>query len=77
MRQAHWRWCLHASLAYVCAYQGEELIGFVNLAWDGGINEFLLDTTAHPRLCRMRSNRRRSIDPLFIMEQHARDGLVC
>lgn len=36
------------SLAYVCAYQGEVLVGFVNLAWDGGIHAFLLDTTVHP-----------------------------
>jgi GNAT superfamily N-acetyltransferase len=39
---------LSRSLAYVCAYQGERLIGFVNLAWDGGIHAFLLDTTVHP-----------------------------
>jgi GNAT superfamily N-acetyltransferase len=36
------------SLAYVCAYTGETLVGFVNLAWDGGIHAFLLDTTVHP-----------------------------
>ena len=35
------------SLAYVCAYSGPELVGFVNLAWDGGIHAFLLDTTVH------------------------------
>src|SRR5687768_9590818 len=35
------------SLAYVCAYYGHELVGFVNLAWDGGIHAFLLDTTVH------------------------------
>lgn len=39
---------LSHSLAYVCAYAGERLIGFVNLAWDGGIHAFLLDTTVHP-----------------------------
>ena len=41
---------LSHSLAYVCAYAGVEnrLIGFVNLAWDGGIHAFLLDTTVHP-----------------------------
>ena len=36
------------SLAYVCAYDDETLIGFVNIAWDGGIHAFLLDTTVHP-----------------------------
>jgi GNAT superfamily N-acetyltransferase len=35
------------SLLYICAYQGESLIGFVNVAWDGGIHAFLLDTTVH------------------------------
>jgi GNAT superfamily N-acetyltransferase len=39
---------LSRSLAYVCAYQHDRLIGFVNLAWDGGMHAFLLDTTVHP-----------------------------
>jgi GNAT superfamily N-acetyltransferase len=39
---------LSRSLAYVCAYEGERLVGFVNLAWDGGVHAFLLDTTVHP-----------------------------
>lgn len=39
---------LERSLAYVCAFDGDRLIGFVNLAWDGGIHAFLLDTTVHP-----------------------------
>jgi GNAT superfamily N-acetyltransferase/ketosteroid isomerase-like protein len=36
------------SLAYICAFCGDALIGFVNLAWDGSIHAFLLDTTVHP-----------------------------
>jgi GNAT superfamily N-acetyltransferase len=43
---------LDRSLAYICAYQGKRLIGFVNLAWDGGIHAFLLDTTVHPNVRR-------------------------
>jgi len=39
---------LSKSLSYVCAYQGNQLIGFVNIAWDGGIHAFILDTTVHP-----------------------------
>ncbi len=39
---------LNRSLAYICAYAGNRLIGFINLAWDGGIHAFLLDTTVHP-----------------------------
>jgi GNAT superfamily N-acetyltransferase len=39
---------LSHSLAYLCAYDGTTLIGYVNLAWDGGIHAFVLDTTVHP-----------------------------
>ncbi|MBN8638664.1 MAG: GNAT family N-acetyltransferase [Anaerolineae bacterium] len=39
---------LKHSLLYVCAYDGARLVGFVNLAWDGGVHAFLLDTTTHP-----------------------------
>jgi GNAT superfamily N-acetyltransferase len=39
---------LSHSLSYVCAYERQALIGFVNLAWDGGLHAFLLDTTVHP-----------------------------
>ncbi len=38
---------LSRSLLYVCAYDGKTLVGFVNVAWDGGIHAFLLDTTVH------------------------------
>lgn len=38
---------LNRSLAFVCAYHKARLIGFVNLAWDGGIHAFVLDTTVH------------------------------
>ena len=39
---------LQRSLTFVCAYHNNELIGFVNVAWDGGVHAFLLDTTVHP-----------------------------
>ena len=29
-------------------FDGEALVGFVNVAWDGGVHAFLLDTTVHP-----------------------------
>jgi len=35
------------SLLYVCAYHDEQLVGYVNMAWDGGVHAFLLDTTVH------------------------------
>ncbi len=35
---------LERSLAHVGAYDGDWLVGFVNVAWDGGIHAFILDT---------------------------------
>ena len=32
------------SLTYVCAYDEGRLVGYVNVAWDGGEHAFLLDT---------------------------------
>jgi GNAT superfamily N-acetyltransferase len=32
------------SLGWVIARDGRELVGFVNVAWDGGVHAFLLDT---------------------------------
>ena len=39
---------LSHSLTWICAYEDSRLIGFVNVAWDGGVHAFLLDTTVHP-----------------------------
>ena len=44
---------LRRSLGYVCAYREDELVGFVNVAWDGGVHAFLLDTTVRSD-CRRR-----------------------
>jgi GNAT superfamily N-acetyltransferase len=32
------------SLGWVCARSGDELVGFVNVAWDGVVHAFVLDT---------------------------------
>lgn len=32
------------SLGWVCARRHEELVGFVNVAWDGALRAFILDT---------------------------------
>jgi ribosomal protein S18 acetylase RimI-like enzyme len=32
------------SLGWVCARDEAELVGFVNVAWDGGVHAFILDT---------------------------------
>ena len=39
---------LERSLSYLAAFVDERLIGFVNVAWDGGHHAFLLDPTVHP-----------------------------
>ena len=36
------------SLGWVCAYDGDLLVGFVNVAWDGDLHAFLLDTAVRP-----------------------------
>ena len=43
---------LPRSLGYVCAYVAEALVGFVNVAWDGGAHTFLLDPTVRSDLQR-------------------------
>jgi GNAT superfamily N-acetyltransferase len=43
-----YRKVLERSLAHLCAYDGERLVGFVNVASDGGIHAFILDTSVHP-----------------------------
>ncbi|MGO4567791.1 GNAT family N-acetyltransferase [Rhizobium sp. 2YAF20] len=39
---------LSRSLGHVGAYEGTKIIGFVNVAWDGGVHAFILDTCVHP-----------------------------
>jgi GNAT superfamily N-acetyltransferase len=47
---------LSHSLVTICARysgryngrSGDQLVGFINLAWDGGRHAFILDTTVHP-----------------------------
>ncbi|MBA2313541.1 MAG: GNAT family N-acetyltransferase [Actinobacteria bacterium] len=40
------------SLGWVCARDDGELVGFVNVAWDGAIHAFLLDTMVTGRVRR-------------------------
>lgn len=40
---------LGRSLAHIGAYDRKALIGFVNVAWDGGVHAFILDTCVDPR----------------------------
>jgi ribosomal protein S18 acetylase RimI-like enzyme len=43
---------LNRSLVHACAYAGHRLVGYVNVAWDGGVHAFLLDTTTDPEFQR-------------------------
>jgi GNAT superfamily N-acetyltransferase len=43
-----WDAVLRQSLGWVTARVDEQLVGFVNVAWDGGSHAFLLDTVVHP-----------------------------
>lgn len=37
------------SLGWVCARDGDQLVGFVNVAWDGALHAFVLDTMVTSR----------------------------
>ncbi len=57
-----WSAVLDRSLGWVCAINGGRLVGFVNVAWDGGAHAFLLDTTVH------RDYQRRGIGKRLVRE---------
>lgn len=46
--RTRWAPVLARSLTWVAARYGGRLVGFVNVATDGGTHAFLLDTTVHP-----------------------------
>lgn len=39
---------LTRSLVHIGAYSGSMLVGFANVAWDGGVHAFLVDVCVHP-----------------------------
>jgi GNAT superfamily N-acetyltransferase len=43
---------LERSLTHIGAFEDDRLVGFVNVAWDGGIHAFLLDTCVEPAMRR-------------------------
>lgn len=43
-KDAWWEQVTRYSLGWVCARADGELVGFVNVAWDGGVHAFILDT---------------------------------
>lgn len=46
------------SLGWVCAYDGDAMIGFVNVPWDGDIHAFIMDTAVLRRYERQGIGRR-------------------
>lgn len=45
VREDDWRGQVERhSLGWVCAREAGELLGWVNVAWDGGVHAFILDT---------------------------------
>lgn len=44
-----WSDSLHQhALTWIGAFDADELVGFVQVAWDGGVHAFLLDTVVDP-----------------------------
>ncbi|MEO7220962.1 MAG: GNAT family N-acetyltransferase [Devosia sp.] len=43
---------LPRSLVHIGAFADDRLVGFVNVAWDGDVHAFLLDTSVHPEFQR-------------------------
>lgn len=66
---------LNRSLAFVCAYHSTDLIGFVNLAWDGGIHAFVLDTTVHPEYQRRGIGRKLVQQATAVAKEHGMEWL--
>jgi GNAT superfamily N-acetyltransferase len=53
VEETDWHHQLHSySLGWVIARAGPALIGFVNLAWDGGAHAFMLDTMVSRQVAR-------------------------
>jgi GNAT superfamily N-acetyltransferase len=63
-----WAQLSQHSLGWVCAAEDGELVGFVNVAWDGGCHAFLIDTVVGQRM------RRRGVGTqlVAVAVEHAR-----
>ncbi|ULH17644.1 GNAT family N-acetyltransferase (plasmid) [Deinococcus sp. KNUC1210] len=48
----YWKNVIAHSLCWLTIYREYRLIGFANVAWDGGMNAFLLDVAIHPEFAR-------------------------
>jgi len=64
---------LSRSLLHVCAYANGELVGFVNVATDGGQHAFVLDTCVHT------AHRKRGIGKALVckaIDEASRKGIT-
>lgn len=61
-----WQAQLQRSLGWVIARSDKRLVGFVNVAWDGGVHAFILDTMVAI------GERRRGIATRLIEQAHMR-----
>ena len=53
-----WHHVPRHNLGWVCARSGKNLVGFVNVAWDGAAHAFILDTMVLEALRRRRIGAR-------------------
>ena len=61
-----WQQVTRHSLGWVCAREDDALVGWVNVAWEGGVHAFLLDVVVHP------SHRRRGIGRQLVAQAELR-----
>ncbi|MDF3835700.1 GNAT family N-acetyltransferase [Cupriavidus basilensis] len=64
------RMVLSLSLVYVCAFRATELIGYVNVAWDGRSHAFILDPTVHPRYRRQGIGQQLVLSAIAAAREH-------
>ena len=57
------------SLGWVCATEGDDLVGFVNVGWDGASHAFLLDTLVTSRVRHQGVGKR--LVQIAVKEAHA------
>jgi len=58
------------SFTWITASSGADLVGFANVAWDGDLHFFLLDTTVHPAWQRKGIGRRLVLEAIDACRDH-------
>lgn len=66
-----WRSQLRHSLLWIGAFDRERLVGFVNVAWDGGVHAFLLDTAVETPYRRRGMGTRLVREAIEAVRQHS------